>query len=907
MALSSPRRLGLRASCLAVAVALGALARAAEPDPAPPPAPAPVPAPAPGAQSLTAPVPLSEPPTELDYPADGPPFASPLLVRVVLAIDASGRVTDVTLVDPTPASAADADAPARRFAEAFVTRASRAFRFTPATLDGAPVAVSLPFAQTFVPVAEPTPSGPTGPTAPTQETGPAAGRALLRGRLVTRGTRDPVPGAIVVAVVDGDPEGPIEHATDADDAGRFALELPPGRATIRVQAAGYRPFLRREALAADATRAVGYLLDAERNDPYTFVVRGKKKREAPVAISGAELHQTAGTFGDPFRVVQALPGVAAVMSLLPMPIVRGASPGSTGFMIDGVMVPLLYHLLAGPSVIHPDFIDDVEFFPGGFPVTYGGYTAGIVDGHTHRARADERLLDVELDLTKVGGLVRQPLGDVTITAAGRWGYPGWLVELGSNGQTSLSYWDYQLRFDFGDADRQTTLFVYGASDVLSAYEETDPDSVEAPVGGDSGPVDPTPKGRLTPILTQRFHRLDLRHQFHLGHGPGAVDGTYRLVFGYDESITGATAAVRSLRLEPRFAWRIAAAKELVVGVGLDGAYRDTTDLGDVVSDSNSADIDPSVLAPGPTAAAGALWTELEWRPKPDFVARPGLRADLRWDGETTVPTLDPRLALRFRLGPLLADETAPPTDDDMAWLELKVGLYHQPGRLFVPMPGADELPLRHGELASIQSSVALELPIERRFRVDVSAYYTAMDPVIFDLELNPNVIDFTDTGSTQNDDADDILERFLVRQSGRAYGLELMLRARDMGEGLHGWISYTLSASDRKRDGEWVPFDFDRRHLLNVVAALSLPRNWDFSVRLQYQSGRPVTTSLGYNTGRGEGYLRLDLRFDKRAVWQSWLLDFYVDLMNAALMPEEVTQGSPITYLLPTFGVRGRF
>ena len=63
------------------------------------------------------------------------------------------------------------------------------------------------------------------------------------------------------------------------------------------------------------------------------------------------------------RVLKSL-----AVSLLPFPIVRGASPSSTGFLLDGTRVPLLYHLLSGPSVIHPDFIDEVQFYPGGAPV-----------------------------------------------------------------------------------------------------------------------------------------------------------------------------------------------------------------------------------------------------------------------------------------------------------------------------------------------------------------------------------------------------------------------------------------------------------------------------------------------------------------------------------------------------------
>ena len=60
-------------------------------------------------------------------------------------------------------------------------------------------------------------------------------------------------------------------------------------------------------------------------------------------------------------------------------------------------------------------------------------------------------------------------------------------------------------------------------------------------------------------------------------------------------------------------------------------------------------------------------------------------------------------------------------------------------------------------------------------------------------------------------------------------------------------------------------------------------------LRLQYQSGKPTTTTAGYNAARGAGFVRFDVRVDKRVVWRSWLLDFYVDVTNVALLPEEVS------------------
>src|SRR5262249_29180740 len=152
----------------------------------------------------------------------------------------------------------------------------------------------------------------------------------------------------------------------------------------------------------------------------------------------------------------------------------------------------------------------------------------------------------------------------------------------------------------------------------------------------------------------------------------------------------------------------------------------------------------------------------------------------------------------------------------------------------------------------------------------------------------------------------DFIDRLSKPQLGRSYGLEVLLR-RQGKSGIFGWGSYTLSRTERLRDNQWVPYDFDRTHLGQLVAGLPLRRHWGVGLRLQYQSGKPETVTAGYNDARGTGYVRFDVRVDKRAVWQRWLLDFYVDITNVALLPEEVQVGTVLRYVLPTVGLRGRF
>lgn len=860
-----------RAALAGAIVLASAPARAQSPDAGTPDAAPPAATP-PGGPPPPAPQPTFEPPvakTEptVPYPANAPAHADPISVTVKLTVDETGAVANVELVTP-------ANPP---FDEA-VMAAARAFQFEPGRYGGQPVPVEITFTHTFQPPPPPPPPADTGP----------ARDAVLRGRLVQLGTRAPVTGATVTAQIGG-----RAYSADADRDGRFELPLPAGAAKITVTAPGHDVFLQREALAANQALAVTYYVERDRYDPYEIVVVGEQRREevSRITLRGPEIKQVPGTFGDPFRVVQALPGVASTVSLLPFPVVRGASPSSTGFLLDGTRVPLLYHLLSGPSVIHPDFIDEIQFYPGGAPAPYGGYTAGIVDGRTGRARRDERLIDVDANLLQIGGLVRQPIPALgaTATVAARYGYPGLLLSLATN-EASLQYWDYQLRLDGGTPKRGWTVFAFGARDQLDT------------VAADADPMDPDPP--LEPALILGFHRLDLRYH----HTIGKLFAQARGVLGYDRTRSNGT-DFAMLVAEPALHLRYKLDDVLTLAGGVEGSLHDIRQGTDSEA---AADALAMITGRLDRYTNGAAFAEVRWRPTPDWLIRPGVRADLWSDGETRRGAVDPRLTVRRVVARRDLEDVPSDSDDSAVWLKGSAGIYHQPPRFVLPLPGLDMMPLEYGLLRSFQTSLGVEVPFSGRLQLTAEGFFNYMDPTIFDLSVNDSSIvteangTLVPTGTVTDNDAQDFLDRLTAPQTGRAYGLEVLLR-RQAKSGLFGWISYTLSRSERLRAGSYVPYDFDRTHLVNLVAGLPLRRNWDVGLRLQYQSGKPLTTTAGYNTARTAGYVRFDLRVDKRVVWRDWLLDFYVDVTNAAVLPEEVQAGTVIRYVLPTVGVRGRF
>ncbi|MDE3184791.1 MAG: TonB-dependent receptor [Bacteroidota bacterium] len=95
--------------------------------------------------------------------------------------------------------------------------------------------------------------------------------------------------------------------------------------------------------------------------------------------------------------------------------------------------------------------------------------------------------------------------------------------------------------------------------------------------------------------------------------------------------------------------------------------------------------------------------------------------------------------------------------------------------------------------------------------------------------------------------ANQLVESQLVFGKGRAYGLELYARKK-VGK-LNGWISYTLSRTERKiesvNQNNWYPATQDQTHNLAIVAIYQLNKKWTFSSDFVFNTGNAVTWPSG--------------------------------------------------------------
>lgn len=130
---------------------------------------------------------------------------------------------------------------------------------------------------------------------------------------------------------------------------------------------------------------------------------------------------------------------------------------------------------------------------------------------------------------------------------------------------------------------------------------------------------------------------------------------------------------------------------------------------------------------------------------------------------------------------------------------------------------------------------------ENAYEFNVETYYKTMQ----------NQVDYRNGANSQ---ANELLEGELLYGIGRAYGLELILRKKT-GK-FTGWVSYTLSKTERKVDGisnnNWYLAKQDRTHDLSVVAMYDITPKLNVSALFVFYTGNAVTFPTGKYEVNGE-------------------------------------------------------
>ena len=108
-------------------------------------------------------------------------------------------------------------------------------------------------------------------------------------------------------------------------------------------------------------------------------------------IDGALLRRGFAFFNTPdiIKTLQMMPGVAGGTELMSGLYVHGGDGTDNLFLLDGVPLYQVSHLVGLFSSFNSDLVEEVDFYKSGFPARYGGRMSSVVDVRTREGNFDE--------------------------------------------------------------------------------------------------------------------------------------------------------------------------------------------------------------------------------------------------------------------------------------------------------------------------------------------------------------------------------------------------------------------------------------------------------------------------------------------------------------------------------------
>lgn len=846
-----------------------------------------------------------------EYPAAALEQGISASVLLEIDIDATGLVQRASVAEVS-------QAPGLGFEEAALA-AAKQLEFEPALEAGKPIPVTITFRFRFVPEAaeaQPTEPTATAPVAPqtTPSAPPSTPKALaagdLWGRLVERGTRLPLVG-VKVTVFRGEGDSAEGFETETDVEGRFRLSrLGVGDWKVLADPDGYYPLRTTESVAMGTRTEVSYAIERSSYNPYDVIVDTKRvAREVnQVTIDARQAERVPGTFGDVLAVVKNFPGVAQT-TLGPFStgfVIRGSAPEDSRIYVNNIDVPLLYHFGNQRSVLPVGMIENVNFYPGNFSVQYGRATGGVVDVTLKELNRRQLGGYVDINLFDSSLFLEAPLTrDLSIAIAGRRSYIDVILNavLPDTGGSLVAprYYDAQLLATYRpSAAHSLKTFLFLSDDKFEVVFDN-PASIDAEaVVTDFG-------------LSTNFYRGVAEYRY----VPNSrFENELKVSLGRDRNIIRfgdlANNDERLFQSQVRNTARYAVRHSLAVRGGFDYLQqrRDARSKLPELPEEGEGDAQPSFADSTSSASVDTFhsiagFAELEWRPWQSMLAVPGLRFD--YFGRTGKLAASPRLVVRQTVA------------EDWV-VKGGVGLFQQEPTFDETLEtrGNPELELEK----AVHYSAGFEYTPRPYLNLGVTGFYKSLH----------DLVSRSDALTTRGGQT--VPLNYSNGATGRVMGLEVSAK-HDFTNNLFAWFAYTLSKSERKDPGktDYRLFDHDQTHILTLTGSYRLPRNWEIGTRFRYVTGQLYTPvraavydadadayspiSAPVNSARVDAFHQLDIRIDKRWVYESWMLGAYLDIQNVYsrsnvssveynydYSKEVPESGLPI---VPVLGLRGEF
>jgi hypothetical protein len=627
----------------------------------------------------------------------------------------------------------------------------------------------------------------------------------------------------------------------SNEYGFYSITVAEGDYTLTVNMSGYATQTR--TLALHANMREDFALQDTVFMTNEVVITGEKEDQnvsdpqmGSQKIDMKEANKIPVLFGekDILKTIQLLPGIKSGGDGGSGFYVRGGSADQNLILLDEAPVYNASHLLGFFSTFNSDAIKDVTVYKGNGPAQYGGRLASVLDvkmndGNNQRFHVGGGLGLISSKLNVEGPIVKNK-GSFLVT--GRRTYADMFLKFSPDStinSSQLFFYDLNAKLNY-QLNAKNRIYASG-------YFGRDKIGIANAFGIEWGNATGTVRwnhiwnDRLftntsfifsnydykisitSPTadfaITSKIRDYNLKHEFQFFPNP-----QHAIRFGVNsihhtvtpgQITASAETAINPIKLQDRFGWENAlffadewAASDLIkISYGVRFGAFAVLGKGDYYTFDAGGDVTD-------TSSFGS--NEIA---KTFFTIEPRVSAAFLLNESSSVKVAYARNSQHLHL---LSNSTASsPTD---LWIM---------NSLMIKPEIADQISA--GYFKNFR---------DNKVELSVEVYYKAMQ----------NQIDYRNGANTQGNE---LVEGDLLFGEGRAYGFELFLKKK-YGK-LTGWVSYTLSRSERRIDGinegSWYPVRQDRTHDISIVAMYELGKRWSLAATWVYNTGNAVTFPSG--------------------------------------------------------------
>lgn len=303
---------------------------------------------------------------------------------------------------------------------------------------------------------------------------------VIRGTLTDALTGRTLAGASVLL-----PDTAPVKGTTSDEYGRYRLEnVPVGRYRLEATYLGYELLQIPEVLVESGKEVIIDLaLSEETANLAEVVVKSKNNYGSalsPVSvqrISIEEVLRFPATFNDPARLAMTYPGVVNTNDQANHISVRGNSPNSTSWRLEGVEIVNPNHLGdagtassrpsisgGGVNILSAQLLGTSNFYSSVFPLEYGNALGGIMDMRFRNGNDEKHEFTAQAGLVGFDFSAEGPLSKekkISYLVNYRYSFVGLLTAMGVDfGGEAISFQDLAFNVKI-PIDKNSTLKIFG--------------------------------------------------------------------------------------------------------------------------------------------------------------------------------------------------------------------------------------------------------------------------------------------------------------------------------------------------------------------------------------------------------------------------------------------------------------